>query len=156
MKKKIFGRKLSRERDSRRALYRALIRALVEHGKIKTTLAKAKSIQPDIDKLVNLGKEGSTSSLRRLYAYLGNDKKTARDFHKVVSPTFKKRTSGYTRIIKLGRRRGDASLVVSLEWVEKVIRPEEKKKEKKEDKVKKGKKVKEPKKIKSKKEIRKK
>lgn len=136
MKKRVFGRKLSRERDTRRALFRTLIKALVEHGKIKTTLAKAKSIQPDVDRLVVLSKEGSVSSLRRVYAYLGNDTKTARDLLKVVAPAFKDRSSGFTRIVKIGRRKGDASLMVSLEWVDKVIREEEKKKEVKEGKKK--------------------
>ena len=78
MKKRVYGRKLSRERDTRRALFRTLIRALVKYDKIVTTKAKAKAIQGDIDKLVNLAKKDSIQARRRLFASLGNDKVTAR------------------------------------------------------------------------------
>ena len=118
MKKRVFGRKLSRERDSRRALFRSLTAALVTHGKIETTKAKAKAIQPMVDKLVTLAREGSTTSLRRAYAKLGNDKKTAKRLFEEVGPVFAKRNSGFTRIINLGTRKGDRAEMVRLEWVE--------------------------------------
>jgi len=78
MKKKVFGRKLSRERDTRRALFRSLIRALVVYEKIRTTKPKAKAIQADIDKIVSLAKQSSVSAKRRVFAALGNDKKTTK------------------------------------------------------------------------------
>lgn len=139
MKKRVFGKKLSRERDSRRALYRSLTAALVEHGKIKTTKAKAKTIQPFIDRLVTFAREGSTASLRRVYARLGNDNKTAKKLFEEVAPVFSKRTSGFTRIINLGTRKGDRAQMARLEWVEiipeKAVEKKEKKtKEKKETK----------------------
>ena len=138
MKKKVFGRKLSRERDTRRALFRALIRALVEYGKITTTKAKAKAIQGRIDKLVNLAKVGSIYSNRKLFAVLGNDKITAKAISEKVVPALSDRKGGYTRIINLPRRKGDAAEMVRLEWVNEVLEPtKEEPKTKKKETVKK-------------------
>lgn len=120
MKKRVFGRQLSRERDTRRALFRSLIRALVEHGKIKTTKAKAKAIQADIDKLINLAKKDSISAKRRVFAFLGNDKETTKKLLKEVVPSFSDRSGGYTRIVPLPARRGDAAQIVRLEWVKEI------------------------------------
>jgi len=120
MKKRVFGRQLSRERDTRRALFRSLIRALVKHGKIKTTKAKAKAIQADIDKLVNLAKKDSISAKRRVFAILGNDKETTKKLLIEVVPSFLDRSGGYTRIVLLPARRGDAAQIVRLEWVKKI------------------------------------
>jgi large subunit ribosomal protein L17 len=120
MKKRVFGRQLSRERDTRRALFRSLIRALVEHGKIKTTKAKAKAIQADIDKLVNLAKKDSISAKRRVFAILGNDKETTKKLLKEVVPSFSDRSGGYTRIVPLPARRGDAAQIVRFEWVKEI------------------------------------
>ncbi len=120
MKKRVFGRQLSRERDTRRALFRSLIRALVEHGKIKTTKAKAKAIQADIDKLINLAKKDSISAKRRVFAFLGNDKETTKKLLIEVVPSFSDRSGGYTRIVPLPARRGDAAQIVRLEWVKEI------------------------------------
>jgi large subunit ribosomal protein L17 len=120
MKKRVFGRQLSRERDTRRALFRSLIRALVKHGKIKTTKAKAKAIRADIDKLVNLAKKDSISAKRRVFAILGNDKETTKKLLIEVVPSFLDRSGGYTRIVPLPARRGDAAQMVRLEWVKEI------------------------------------
>lgn len=120
MKKRVFGRQLSRERDTRRALFRSLIRALVKHGKIRTTKAKAKAIQADIDKLVNLAKKDSISAKRRVFAILGNDKETTKKLLIEVVPSFLDRSGGYTRIVPLPARRGDAAQIVRLEWVKEI------------------------------------
>jgi len=120
MKKRVFGRQLSRERDTRRALFRSLIRALVKHGKIKTTKAKAKAIQADIDKLINLAKKDSISAKRRVFAILGNDKETTKKLLLEVVPSFLDRSGGYTRIVPLPARRGDAAQIVRLEWVKEI------------------------------------
>lgn len=117
MKKKVFGRKLSRERDTRRALFRSLIRALVVYEKIRTTKPKAKAIQADIDKIVSLAKKNSVSAKRRVFAALGNDKKTTKKLLEEVAPRFTDRGGGYSRIVALPRRRGDAADMVRLEWV---------------------------------------
>lgn len=139
MKKRVYGRKLSRERDSRRALFRSLIRALVEYGKITTTKAKAKTIQATVDKLVNLSKQGSISAKRRLYALLGNDKKTTKTLLEKIAPAFSDRKGGYTRIIVLPRRRGDAAEIARIEWVKSIIETTEKPKAKGKEKSKKKK-----------------
>ena len=131
MKKRVYGRKLSRERDTRRALFRALIRALVKYDKIITTKAKAKAIQGHVDKLVNLAKKGSIQTQRRLFAALGNDKETTKGFIEKIAPVFTERKGGYTRIINLPRRRGDAAEIVRMEWVKPIPVKEEKKEVKK-------------------------
>lgn len=118
MKKRVYGRYLSQATKSRKALLRSLVRALVIYGKIETTNAKAKSVQPLVDKLVNLAKGGGLSARRKVYALLGNDRKVADEISKIVKTNFLKRTGGYTRIIKLPERRGDLSSLVRLEWAE--------------------------------------
>jgi large subunit ribosomal protein L17 len=120
MKKKIMGRKLSRDRGSRKALFRSLIAALVKHGAIKTTKAKAKAIQADIDKIINLAKGKSVSKKRQVYAFLGNNKEISETLFLIVESGFSKRRGGYTRIINLPKRRGDAAPMVRLEWVEEI------------------------------------
>ena len=149
MKKRIRGRKFGRERDTRRALFRSLVGSLVEHGEIKTSLAKAKAVQPLIDKLIVKSKKNLVSANRDVFARLGNDKKTAKKIFEMAKNHFKTRNSGFTRIVKLGKRRGDGAEIVRLEFVEKVRIEEEKtkkgkavtkkggKKEKKEKKTKK-------------------
>jgi large subunit ribosomal protein L17 len=137
MKKRVFGRQLSRERDTRRALFRSLIRALVKHGKIKTTKAKAKAIQADIDKLVNLAKKDSISAKRRVFAILGNDKETTKKLLIEVVPSFSDRSGGYTRIVPLPARRGDAAQIVRFEWVKEIVQVESKTKKKEVKKIKK-------------------
>lgn len=140
MKKRVFGRKLGRERGSRKALFRSVTRSLVEHGSIKTTKAKAKAVQPFVDRLVKIAKEGNDISKRRVFAMLGNDKKTAKGIFELVDKVFKKRESGFTRTTPLGRRKGDRAEMVALEFVEKIEIKEGKKKGKKETKPRKSKK----------------
>ena len=117
MRKKVFGRQLKRGRGSRNALFRALFRALIEYERISTTKARARAVLPEIDHLVNLAKDGSTSSLRRLYAILGNDKDSVKKLSEVLAPRFADRKSGYIRLINLNPRAGDNAEMVRLEWV---------------------------------------
>jgi large subunit ribosomal protein L17 len=125
MKKKVFGRKLSRERDTRRALFRSLTRALVLNGKIETTKAKALSVQPFVENLIKIAKQGSVESKRRLSAFLANDAEIANLLIKSIkSGTGRK--SGFTRIVPLPRRRGDMAKMVRFEWSEKVVSTNEK------------------------------
>lgn len=131
MKKQVFGRQLSRERDTRRALFRGLTISLISHGKINTTKAKAKAIVPMIDKLVNLSKKKDQASLRKAYGMLGNKSKYAKILRDEIAPTFPDRNSGYTRIIKLGLRKGDKAEMVRLEWVKEIVKKEDKKGKKK-------------------------
>lgn len=130
MRKKVFGRKLKRERDTRRALFRSLVSALLENQSIKTTKAKAKAVQPMVDKLINTAKKGTQASERRVYSLLGNDKKATKNLLKAAK-AFDKRDSGYTRIIKLGTRRGDRAEMVRFEFVDEMKKEKSKKKSKK-------------------------
>jgi large subunit ribosomal protein L17 len=120
MRKKVFGRKFSRDYGSRQALLRALMRALVLSGSIKTSKAKAKGVQPDIDALVNLVKQKTVSASRQAYSMLGNDREVLTILTENVAPLFANRNSGFTRIIPLSKQAGDASERARLEWVEKV------------------------------------
>ena len=85
MKKKVFGRKLSRDRGSRTALYRALLKALILRGEIKTTYAKAKTIQPEIEKLITLAKKSNVSARRIVYARLANDRQSTNRLFKKIT-----------------------------------------------------------------------
>ncbi len=142
MRKRVFGRHLSRGRKARTALFRSLIRALVINGKIETTDAKAKAIQAEIEKLVSLVKKGTISIKRNVLSELGNDRKTVEKLFLKIGPAFKGRNSGFTRIIPLPRRTGDAAEMARIEWTEQIKeQPSKKKEEIKEKKVKPNKKV---------------
>ncbi len=116
MYKKIFGKKLSRNTGSRKALFRSLIKSLVFYGKIETTKVKAKAIQGDIDKLMKLVAKDDVSARRLLMAKLANDKVTTEKLITMKSMT-KDRKSGFTRITNLPNRKGDNAPIVRMEFV---------------------------------------
>jgi len=120
MKKKVFGRKLSRDRGARLALFRSIIKALINNGEIRVTYAKAKAVQPTIEKLVTLAKERSLSARRRLLAFLANDRKTTDILFTKIADAFSERKSGFTKMVRLPARRGDASELVRLKWSQKI------------------------------------
>jgi large subunit ribosomal protein L17 len=134
MRKKVFGRKLSRGRKAREALFKSLIKALVIYGKITTTRAKAKSIIGEVDGLINLAKEENLAARRRVLGYLGNDRKVTDLIFKIASK-FTNRQGGYTKIINLLPRRGDMAKMIRIEWIE-TVQVQEKIEEKKEEKEK--------------------
>lgn len=119
MNKKVFGRKLSRSRPAREALFSSLSRGLILSGKIVTTRAKAKAIQNEVEKLVTLAKKGSVSARRAVVSRLDNDRQAGDLLSKKVVPTFT-RVSGFTRIVSLPSRRGDNAQMVRIEWTDKV------------------------------------
>lgn len=131
MRKKISGRQLSRGRGSRKALFRSLIVSMLISGKIKTTMAKAKSVQADIDKLITKAKKDSVASRRAVLAKLGNDRNALMVLIEQIVPSVSDRNSGYTRIVKLPNRRGDAAQIAILEFVDKIVKKEPEKVEKK-------------------------
>lgn len=107
----------SRKSGPRKALLRGLMNSLVEHGRIKTTVTRAKEVRRHIEKAVTLGKKGDLNSLRLLISRLANqDSATA--IVKNISPRFKDRDGGYTRVIKIGRRPGDTAEMAFLEFVD--------------------------------------
>jgi len=117
MKHQVFGKQLSRGVKARKALFKNLINALVEHQAIKTTEAKAKAIKGLVDKFVGRAKKNDLHSRRLVFAFLQNKKMVNKLFEE-IAPKFRKRSSGFTRIIKLGRRKGDAAMMVKMEFVE--------------------------------------
>lgn len=119
MKKKIFGKKLSRDVGARRGLFLALTKALVESGKIITTKSKSKAVQSDIDKLINLTKENNLSAKKKVYSILGADRKIADRIFSEIAPLFSDKLSGFTRIVNLPQRKGDNAPMVSFEWSKK-------------------------------------
>lgn len=108
-------RKFGRVSGQRTVLYRALATALIEHGKIKTTEAKAKSLTTHIAKLVTLAKKQNVASRRLIAGQIGD--KATKKLMDEVAVQLKDRTGGYTRITKLGQRRSDASFMVLIEFV---------------------------------------
>lgn len=110
-------RKLGRTTRHREALLANLVISLINHSRIKTTLAKAKSVRPLAEQLVTLGKKGSLHHRRLAIAKLGQSEAVSKLF-KDIAPKFKERNGGYTRIIKLGPRDSDSAPTAFIEWVE--------------------------------------
>lgn len=119
MRHSYFGRKLSRTTNERQQLFRNLLRALIAHGTITTTIARAKAIQPAMEKLITKAKVGEHKK-REIFAALG-DKDATREIVEMGKIRFEKRSSGFTRIIKLGLRPGDAAEMVQLSFVDQPV-----------------------------------
>lgn len=117
MRHRVFGRKLGRTKDERRLLFRNLVGELIVHGRIKTTLARAKAIKPLVDKLVTKAKKATIGQRRGL---LGVLPKEAAVILIDIAMQLKNRTSGFTRIIHIGERLGDDAAMVLMEWVERI------------------------------------
>ena len=113
---RVAGRKLSRYRDQRTALLRGLVAELIRHEQITTTLAKAKETRVFAEKLITHGKKGTLHHRRLALAKLPNKKIVEKVFDD-VAPRYAERAGGYTRIIKLGPRQGDAALMAVIELV---------------------------------------
>ena len=111
------GRKLGRDAAHRRALYANLTGALIEHGRIRTTEAKAKEVRPIVEQIITLGKRGDVAAHRQAVAFL-RSKAAAHALFADVAPRFAERPGGYTRIVKLGPRQGDAAQMAYLELVD--------------------------------------
>jgi large subunit ribosomal protein L17 len=110
------GRKLSRSASHRWALMRNMITSLLRDEKIKTTDAKAKELRRWADRVITLGKQGSLHARRQVLAVV-QDKAVVRKLFDTIAPRFKDRPGGYTRIVKIGIRRGDAAPVSIIELV---------------------------------------
>jgi len=117
MKHGYYGRKLGRNKDERRRLFMILTRSLIQFGRIKTTNAKAKAIQPMVEKLITKAKSKTSGALNAISGVL-SDADSYKKLLEFAKTRFTTRTSGYTRIIKLGARVGDASDMVYLEFVD--------------------------------------
>ena len=112
--------KLGRTSEHRNAMLANLVCSLIEHKRVTTSLAKAKAARSVAEKMVTLGKKGTIQHRRLVVARL-HQEKAAKILFQDIAPAFKDRRSGYTRIIKLGQRNGDASQSAILEWVDTVV-----------------------------------
>jgi large subunit ribosomal protein L17 len=111
------GKKLGRDASHRKALYANLTGSLIEHGRIKTTVAKAKAVRPIAEKMITLGRRGDLAARRQALAYLRSNDVVHLLFAE-VAPRFTDRPGGYTRIVKIGPRAGDAAEMAYLELVD--------------------------------------
>jgi large subunit ribosomal protein L17 len=111
------GRKLGRDASHRKALYANLASALIEHGRIKTTAPKAKEVRPIAEQMITLGRRGGVHARRQALAYLRSQDVVHKLFSD-VGPRFADRQGGYSRIVRIGPRPGDAAEMVYLELVD--------------------------------------
>ncbi len=116
MKHRVAGRRLKRDQGARRALFRNLISDLIRHERIQTTEAKARAIRGDAEKIITLAKRGDLHSRRRAMRTVSNPELVKKLFDE-IGPRYADRSGGYTRMIKLGPRQGDAAPMVVLELV---------------------------------------
>ena len=117
--------RLGRTADHRKALLANQVCSLIEHQRIKTTLAKAKAVRPLAEKMVTLGKNGSLHARRNALATL-RQKNAVRKLFEDIAQRSTERNGGYTRIIKLGRRKSDSAPMAMIEWVDVAAAVEEK------------------------------
>ena len=124
MRHRVAGRRLSRGKDERAALRRNLIKQLFEHERIRTTNAKARAVRGQAERMITLAKRGNEAgdiqavNARRLAAARLGDNETVKKLFDDIAPRFENRQGGYTRIVKLGQRQGDAAEMVILELIE--------------------------------------
>ena len=111
------GKKLGRDSAHRKALYSNLAGALIEHGRIKTTVTKAKAVKPLAEQMITLGRRGDLHARRQATAFL-RSRDVVHHLFAEVAPRFKDRPGGYTRIVKLGPRPGDSAEMAYLELVD--------------------------------------
>jgi large subunit ribosomal protein L17 len=109
--------KLSRDSAHRKALLMNLSKEVIDHERIETTTAKAKAVKPQIEKLITLAKRGDLHARRQALSALGQDKFMVYKLFEEIAPRYAERSGGYTRILKLGPRKSDASEMALLELV---------------------------------------
>ena len=117
MRHRVAHRKLGRTPSHRKALLRNLAAALIEHGHLRTTLAKAREVRPFAERLVTLGRRNDLAARRRAMQILPRKEIVRHLFHE-VAPRFLNRPGGYTRILKLGPRKGDGAPMARIEFVD--------------------------------------
>ena len=110
------SRKLGRASDHRKAMLRAMVTYLFENGRIETTVTRAKEVRAMADKMITLGKNDSLHSKRQIFAYITKET-VAKKLMDEIAPQYADRTGGYTRIVKIGPRRGDSAEMAVIELV---------------------------------------
>ena len=109
-------RKLGRTTDHRMAMLRAMVTYLLENGKIETTVTRAKEVRPLAEMMITLGKKGDLNAKRAAMAFITKEDVVKKVFDE-IAPKYQSRNGGYTRIIRIGARRGDAAEMAIIELV---------------------------------------
>jgi large subunit ribosomal protein L17 len=117
MAHRIDGRKLSRKQGPRLALYKNLTVSVLRYERIKTTEAKAKEVRGRVEHMITLAKRGDVTARRAVISQFPNEPLVVNKLFDELAPKYADRTSGYTRIVRLGQRLGDAAEIVQLELV---------------------------------------
>ena len=117
MKHRLKGKKLNRTSSHRKALFKNMAQAIIKHEQIITTLPKAKTMKPIVDKLITLGKKGDLHARRQAFAKLRDDGMVAKLFD-TLAIRYADRKGGYTRVLKAGYRYGDAAAMAVIELVD--------------------------------------
>src|ERR687883_1835069 len=117
MAHRVDGRKLGRKTGPRKALYKNLVVAILRYEQVKTTEARAKEVRGQVERVISLAKDGSLAARRQIVAELPDEPLVIDKLMNEIAPKYADRTSGYTRIVKLGPRAGDAAPMVQLELV---------------------------------------
>ncbi len=117
------GRRLNRSSSHRKAMFENLAAALIKHEQIKTTLPKAKELRPIVERLITLGKRGTTNlhARRQALSQLRNDTTTVAKLFDVLATRYASRRGGYTRVLKAGIRYGDAAPMAIIEFVDRDV-----------------------------------
>jgi large subunit ribosomal protein L17 len=123
MRHKVKGRKFGRESGHYKSIMRNLVLSLVEHGRINTTLAKAKEVRTMAERVITYGKHGTVHHRRMAFKVLGNRTVVKKVFDE-LAPGYMDRKGGYLRILKNGYRRGDCAPMAVIEFVERTATPE--------------------------------
>ncbi|MBQ8622759.1 MAG: 50S ribosomal protein L17 [Oscillospiraceae bacterium] len=109
-------RKLGRTSDQRKAMLRAMVTYLLENGKIETTVTRAKEVSAMAEKMITLGKVGDLHSKRQIFAYITKED-VAKKLVDEIAPKYADRKGGYTKVVKIGPRRGDAAEMAIIQLV---------------------------------------
>jgi large subunit ribosomal protein L17 len=117
MAHRVAGRKLGRKQGPRLALYRNLVVSVLRYEQVRTTEAKAKEVRGQIDHIISLARDGSLNARRQVVAQLPDEPLVIDKLFKEIAPKYADRTSGFTRIVRLGQRAGDAAPIVQIELV---------------------------------------
>ncbi len=110
------SRKLGRTSDHRKAMLRGMVTYLLETGKIETTVTRAKEVRAEAEKMITLGKAGTLHTKRQVFSYITKED-VAKKLFDEIAPKYRDRSGGYTRIYKIGPRRGDAAEMAIIELV---------------------------------------
>ena len=110
------NRKLGRTSDQRKAMLRAMVTYLLENGQIKTTVTRAKEVAPVAEKMITLAKDNTLTSYRQALAFITKED-VANKLFKEIGPKYADRNGGYTRVVRIGPRRGDAAEMAIIQLV---------------------------------------